>query len=905
MHSRDQKPIDAGQWPSPLAAMLAKIREADGAAVKHNQILFTLGFVLRFLSALFVSLYLRNRNAVDVRIDHCIITDLRRPSYGNLLRFLRACIKADFSWEPLDALADQLQKLFKIKHSGLPLISKETPLLDAFISYRNRVAHGGAAIDNATAEAQLPPLQTLLSVVLEHMMPLSRYAFVYKDGFYLSAQDHFLAVIPLAKYDSARFIGIMEGYDSRKKTLRFVSPEQSWESADEWSEWELLLQERGLLPLPLDKIDKTWLQNRARALIPATFQPPPGLISASVTAALRKCIEADGLLRSNDPLLAAISLITNSDKICFVLDPQDKCWSMEVYIGFANLVGVASDIGSIPDGHFFEELAGEICVLIIPAAGTTSAPDWRILQYDFPGLEVITLKQSHTPGNGYTFTASLRQTIFNAFAKENNLNLTWNDVPESLAHWIDSVEKIRFVVQHWPLIRADLSHPVTVWSQYLADMLGELSDASLIEDFAVACSDLQDISHKTAIEILLDLGLVGLDAEGTPRFDSEFARAGLYCRVLHCARARQRRRLASHPPLPHTIEIARTLDIVARSEPIELSDSPGLTLLAAYRCIDDPQDLFRFHSGDPQPDVFAISVLLVNWGYPHRVDAVLSGYWSAVQDQKIGSTSDALAVATAVRKHGSAELALQIFERLGQQHPRIATRARHEMAGILRDRGRGEDRKCAEQIYNSILSQSGLDSEQRVRSCAGAAENFYLQHRYDEATTLLEDALSKTDEPRLQAILYHRLAATRSFAGDYERAMEWSTRAIDYFDNTYSGGFASRCLDTHARLLSHLDRHEEALDYLMKSLEIKRAFGDRRGLQIGLLFLSTLQSYSGIGHAESSALEALNLAQRSNDIAGQIHAHKRLAVLKRENKAEQKKHRLKIKELENITRESP
>jgi hypothetical protein len=66
---------------------------------------------------------------------------------------------------------------------------------------------------------------------------------------------------------------------------------------------------------------------------------------------------------------------------------------------------------------------------------------------------------------------------------------------------------------------------------------------------------------------------------------------------------------------------------------------------------------------------------------------------------------------------------------------------------------------------------------------------------------------------------------------------------------------------------------------LQCSLAIKRALGDRLGLQKGLLQLSLIRQNGGAADAAAPAREALQLAERSGDLVGQRFLHRRLASL--------------------------
>ena len=75
---------------------------------------------------------------------------------------------------------------------------------------------------------------------------------------------------------------------------------------------------------------------------------------------------------------------------------------------------------------------------------------------------------------------------------------------------------------------------------------------------------------------------------------------------------------------------------------------------------------------------------------------------------------------------------------------------------------------------------------------------------------------------RLEVIIFHRLASAYSFAGNYNEAILWSYKVIKNFNKKYSGSFAARCLDTHARILSYHNLNDDAIRFNDESIRIKK-----------------------------------------------------------------------------------
>jgi tetratricopeptide (TPR) repeat protein len=309
----------------------------------------------------------------------------------------------------------------------------------------------------------------------------------------------------------------------------------------------------------------------------------------------------------------------------------------------------------------------------------------------------------------------------------------------------------------------------------------------------------------------------------------------------------------------------------------------------AHQILVDKDQADATGGGGRTEDLFGSCSLLVAWLRPDLATNVLSGIWN----RNVGSLRPELLerLAQAARRHGAPDLAVTILEQLATRTDELGIRATHMLAGTLRDRGQRGDRDRARVLYSKILEIDGISEEQRVRSACGMAENLSLQGQHEGGISLLRSALTTTKRPDLAGLVHHRLATIMYYHADDVPGLSHSEAAIGSLKGNYRGPLTARYLDTHARLLSRLDRTVEAIHFLMIAIEIKRALGDRRGLQMGLLLLSSLRDEAGLPDPVAPAMEALSLASQSNDDAGAYFSHKRLAVLFRRDRLRAQEHR--------------
>lgn len=87
------------------------------------------------------------------------------------------------------------------------------------------------------------------------------------------------------------------------------------------------------------------------------------------------------------------------------------------------------------------------------------------------------------------------------------------------------------------------------------------------------------------------------------------------------------------------------------------------------------------------------------------------------------------------------------------------------------------------------------------------------------------------------------------------------------------------------------------MKFAEKSLEIKKAIGDRRGIQISLLNLSQICQYIDSDLSIKCVENAYELAKLVNDNSGQLFALRRLKTLNRKNNDIKKQIQIKINKL--------
>ena len=112
-------PPPQDSWPLPIALMIESAYASHNTPIfQHNQLILLFGAILRFTAAVLAAEYLYAESITDKRLNHHLLTDLRRPTYGNLLHFIRRCVKTPMvTWDFSQALLSAFSKALKHKHT--------------------------------------------------------------------------------------------------------------------------------------------------------------------------------------------------------------------------------------------------------------------------------------------------------------------------------------------------------------------------------------------------------------------------------------------------------------------------------------------------------------------------------------------------------------------------------------------------------------------------------------------------------------------------------------------------------------------------------------------------------------------------------------------------------------------
>jgi hypothetical protein len=693
-------------------------------------------------------------------------------------------------------------------------------------------------------------------------------------------------LVPGFEMNAENFLGVFEGWDSKHRTLHYVAAAKEWDSAERWKLWTDLLRSRGLLAAHWDEIDEGWLRARSRALLPERFRFPDGLTPPSQAIDdVWLCVEADGRVAARDPSgTMALLCAGTRDRIVFAVTQDDPAWSLPPHQALTCLMGAQPDLNELPAGHPLELLVSRVA-LVFPQYGVARIPLWETLESDFVGLRVIRVDRSSEDEPGVVLDVALLREIRSALLSQSSgaSSSLKPDAPEPPFNWDAAFREARL---------SSLPGSSSIFEDrldaLLAEFIPERSGPETPDSIISICR-----SAGTAQEpwrsVLLDLGLLASDPAGRLQFTDPAVRARLFARAVALAPDRQATRLLSEPPGEAEEPIADVIAQTIKSRRIRPApSSQGEAMVIAREAVLGQAPWGALAERRPNiATLWKACACLVRWRRPDVVASLALQFGN--EASLPGDPELEFEIGSGIRRHGTPKSAADFFETaVTRAEGTNSYRLQQQLAGVLRDRGGPGDRERAEQLYSGLLKQDDLGDELRLHTTCGAAENLYLMDRVPEAIRLLEKTLvsSSHEAPRLKALVEHRLAVAKSRAGLHAEALELSRSAIASLEGRLQGSFASRVLDSHARFLATAGLESEARATLQSSISIKRASGDRRGLQISFLFLSALLQREEPAAARVAATEALELADAAGDTLGAETARRRLQVLDRHDRAD-------------------
>jgi hypothetical protein len=883
-------PID---YPPPLRHSLQLIGEQANDASRHDQCLFAFASVLRLVTSVLLARYLR-QSGDDPDINRCLITNFRKPALGHHVDFMRCCVNSRIiDWGPVGGLVIDVKALV----SG-----KGQSALSALLRARNRWAHGATVTHPAKATGLLTEVNGWLEEVLSLLPTLRQLSVTDGPPLELSIGEVTIAWIPVADPVDGSRIGILEGWEERRGRLNYIGSESAWQSDAGWREWVILLQQRGLLPVDPDQITMLWIESRARAMLPVQCQGPEEreVVDQLCDAAGR--FEGQSEVPAKDPFLAALAfrlLGHRRGRIVFVVLGGQCGFDGDVVASFSETIGVRRPLDEVPGGHPVEMVLAQVdVVLLLPSL--VERKRWAGAISLFVGMTLRVI----TPGMGAVAAFRGLDDFAEGFLRFwlERLGTGQTSVPETVLQWANNIGRIHALAEIAARDSSLPDSPFAYWLLLIGDALPEAERSAALSVDGASSGD-WDSAQSHVLERLHVVGALSLDARGRWGWSDRWAkwaaltwsvRAGLPERLVV-------RRLhdAEFPPDDST---ARGMILVLKARSEVLSFHPVTQIWAGAVAAISPggnqrSDIDRWATGltDPLTVVRGASLLLMSWGRPDCVRLLLERL------QPTPGTDDQLLLELAgiARRSGDFGTAARLFGLVGNSSDGLVVRARHELAGVLRDQGTAHSRREAARLYEELLVRGDMLPEQRVRSLCGAAENLTWLGRTDEAARLLEEAsgLVAGEEPILQALVHHRCGFLALHGGRPDVAVEACLEAVGILSKPWSGPFASRVLDTLALALQGCGRDPEAEAILAESLAIKRSIGDRLGLQKGLWQLSTLLQHVGRGDADIPALEALRLAEAAGDLQGQAFAHRRLTVIYRRGDPRRDDHHWRLAEL--------
>lgn len=852
----------------PLNIMIGKIEETENYHSKHDQILFTYGFLLRLLTSILGGYYLKINSISSDDINKLVASDLRRPSYGNLLNFLRTCSKSKIvDWGELFIMVEELKKLFKYKNLQIPGEDSKTLLLDAFISYRNRRAHGGAILSEVEYEENTNILIENLKFILKSLPSLSNLKLITdsQNGLpILNLDEGNLLLSPLSTMTDFDQFGFMEGYDTKSKQIRYVSSNNIWQSNTHWIEWEMLLQNFSLLPIHWSKINLDWLSLRAKSIQPFFFVK---IDREQISELFNEFIltqEFKDNIYASDPYFASLLLFIFSDYPVFFIELEEINKHTDSYQLLSEYLGVDPSINCIDIGHEVEEYINSVEIIIYTRNEDYESFFSPVLN-DFPNLKLRFIKKSSN-NDGFNFRIEHYENICRILNIDlKNINQNYLEIKSVFKNAVSGPKK---------------------WEELLIRTFGEKPSPHLLDLlYCVLNTTNKDFSNEEILLVLKDIGIIESNIVNSFEFISNFALRDYYKYIIHKSTGRQKQRFLNFPP-KFSLEIA---DILFRNSNLEnySNHSDGLILYICFGIsIGDKESIFYSQNIFSQEELHKIGVVFLNFGKPDLYKYFINSIKINLSNKKAMYTDGEVEMISLIRSHSDPKLALELLYIVANSKSKSAIKAKHQIAGILRDSGEQNSLMESIKIYNEILKLEDIDTSQLIWSTCGLAESYYVLGNL-KSIDVLEELLTKLDEnlnEKHKIIVYHRLASAYYNFGKIDLAIEFSDRILKS-KLEIGGALGARIFETHSRILYKLNNNE-AIEFAIKALKVKRLIGDRRGIQISLLNISTIIENNDPIEANKMATEALELAKSTNDLKGQLLALKRLKTLNRKNPKE-------------------
>lgn len=897
----------ASEWPAPdgypppLSQSIGLLREQETFAGAHQQLLFTFGTLLRLMTSVLSARYLR-QSETAISLDRLLVTNMRRPALGHHVEFLHACTRATtISWGPTDDLRVELKAILANTEGGI------TTLLAA----RNNAFHGARVLAEADAESLLELHLPAFMRVLAGLPSLKQIAVTDGPQPELRIKGEPMAWIPLATPGEGPRIGLMEGWDERHQTLKFIDSDRTWETNAAWLEWYHLLKERSLLPTAIDDITQGWLRSRAKAIRPAFCLWPEGHAASQELLSDLLSFPFTSELPARDPWLALAALVLQGEsqgRIVFVRSPLEAGADQDVIAEFSETLGLQIMLDEVPSGHPFEALLAEVDIVLLDPPQHDWCT-WAQLARLFPGLRLRAVRSPEPSSDAFRNLGTLAAPILDWRLEQAGIDSSTAD--STCRVWATELSRIHALGECVTTLGHIPASLFMHWINLLRLVYPGGPDRGRGMNLDAASSGDWKALDAEALLVLQVCGLLSLDGLGRQRWSDPWARFACWVFALESGlplryALLRMEELETPPDRDATAELVRVISArndALREHPRVLALQLALfaTRAEKARYATRVKNLLRTLA-DPLSAIRQAARCLVTWGRPDQVTILLDSC-----DTKQFSDVDALTLARIARSNGSPDAAARLLLAVSESTNALATRAKHEYAGVLRDKGDRPSRKRAEEVYAQILARPDLAFEQRIRSLCGLAENHVNLGNHQEAKGLLEEAesLSSTATPDLQAMVHHRWAFAHLMKGETDLAHARSQAAIQLLPKPHASALASRVLDVASRIHERMGHMTEADAARSESLRIKRARGDRLGLQKGLLGLSILRQHQGTGSAMEPAEQALELATAAEDLLGQSYAWKRLAILVGPTDDRRPMYLEKIAELKRILETEP